>query len=136
MNAYTQKEAVEQLADQFREEADLLRRHGADRQAASIERVVGSFEEAVHSYTPEWFTLAEVQAVKGWSGRWLRDHAAELAEQKEAGGQPLARKNDAGRWLFHLKAVEQMSRSPAQAAEEVDITDLEGAARELALDTD
>lgn len=133
-NAFTQKEAVEQLAARYRAEAEVLRRWGADDRAAVIERIANEVEETVHQYTPEWYTLDQVQMVRGWSRSTLRNRAAEYAEKTGVGGQPLARKGESGRWLFHLEALEQMRPSSDRAAEEIDLTDADRTARELAME--
>lgn len=131
-NAFTQKEAVEQLAARYRAEAEVLRRWGAEDRAAVIERIADEVEETVHQWTPEWYTLAQVQAVRGWSKSTLRDRAAEYAERTGLGGQPLARKDEGGRWLLHLEALEEIRPSADRAAEEIDLSDPDRAARELA----
>lgn len=121
-NAYTLKESVERRADLYRQEASVLRRRGAISRAELLEGVAEELEELAHDHAPDWWTLSEVQAVRGWSERWLRERAREFAN-RGGPGHPLARKDNSGRWEFHTLALEEIPTSPSHDVEEVGLDD-------------
>lgn len=71
--------ALEKLADEWREEADLLRRRGAPRQAEALESAAEDLERRLRNWAAEPLTVAEAAEESGYSERRLRELLREEA---------------------------------------------------------
>lgn len=121
----TPGEAVLERVRRHREEAATMEAY-APEVARVLRAAAEQYERDVLAHTPEWWTLAAVQAAKGWTARTLHRMAARL----EARGQ--ARRGAAGRWEFRWDAVYAMRSSPRQLQELEVGADLSALAETLA----
>src|SRR3989442_654796 len=68
---------VEALAQQWRDEAKLLRGRGADAQAAALESCASELEEEVQRFSLETLTLAQAEGESGYSYHALQKMLAD-----------------------------------------------------------
>lgn len=102
-------EPLEELAREFRSEAELLRRWGAD-EATAAEHAAERVETAVWNWRNEELTVAEASAESGYSAAHLRRLLADSRlENAGSQGRPRIRRGD-------------LPRKPnRQSADEVDL---------------
>lgn len=108
-------EAILDLCERGREEAEVLRRNHDERGARIVENWMERIEAVVRETSSEWIPLPDVQRVTGWSDAWLRERAEEYAEESRA-------RKRAGIWHFRRDVVREIPVKPgvSQAIEESD----------------
>lgn len=102
-------EPLEELASEFRSEAELLRRWGAD-EATAAEHAAERVEKALRTWQNEELTVVEAAAESGYSAAHIRRLLAECRlENAGSQGRPRIRRGD-------------LPRKPSrQSADEVDL---------------
>lgn len=87
--------AFRTLVKRWEEEAALLRRRGAPRQADALESAAEELEDQLRSWTLEPLTIAKAAAESGYSERRLRELLSEgtLPNAGKAGGPRIHRKD-------------------------------------------
>lgn len=86
---------VEALATKWREDANLLRRRGAPRQAEALESAADDLQQRLREWATEPLTVAEAAQESGYSERRLRELLSEgrLANAGRSGA-PRIRRQD------------------------------------------
>lgn len=122
-SALTVTEAIREMVELHREEARTVRAYNPDT-ARVILRVVDRFEAVVDRQGPEWVPLSDLERLRGWSRRWLRDRAAELAASGKARKAP--------HWEIRADAAAEIPPKRGHERPEITLDDIEAAAERLA----
>lgn len=81
--------AFERRADEWREDAETLRRYGCDRLADTCERHAEELEAALREFWDRKLTVAQAAGESGYSEDWLREMVREgrLPDTRPEGDQ-------------------------------------------------
>lgn len=114
--------ALERRAEEWRDDAERLRRYGCDRLAETCERHADELEDAFEAYRHEELTVSEAAEETGYSEDWLRQMVREgkIPDTRPPGSQG----------TIHIKRRD-LPRKPA-GTESVDLDVVDAMAEELA----
>lgn len=121
--ALTVSEEVREMAELCRDEASTVEKYHP-RTAEVIRRVTERFERVVQGRGPEWIPLGDLERTKGWSRKWLREKARELAETGKARKDPY--------WEIRADAAREIPVKADHERGEIPMGDLEDTAERLA----
>ena len=85
---------LDRLADRWAQDADRLRRYGADAQARAVEKCAEELREARKEEEFEALTLQEAADVSGYSYSRLQEMVGERLENVGKDGAPRVRRGD------------------------------------------
>lgn len=116
-------EKVLQLAGLMKDEAATVEAYN-EGAARGLRIWAERIESAVQAETPEWISIRDVRALRGWTERYLRS----LALREEEKGR--ARKGRRG-WELHIDLVKEIPAKPAHLRAIRTESDLEDLGRQL-----
>lgn len=98
---------LDDLAEEFRDDARLLRRWGAEAEATAAEHAADRVEDAVAAWRSEALTVGEAAAESGYSEAHLRRLLAECRIENSGGeGRPRIRRGDLPKKLHRTSGDE------------------------------